>query len=156
DTRRPALVLRRVHADAGRHEADAVRLAGLHPDFAVAEGLHRRHGVGTARRTPGFFRLGIARDADVDRDPVVPRREILVRDRPVEAAAVLALHLEVVRQQAREVGEVVQRRPAHAPAGLIAVAEGILALEQERRAGGLDAPAPEIRADEVAELPVGT
>src|SRR2546430_3139494 len=42
------------------------------------------------------------------RHAVVPRREILVGDRPVEAAAVLALHLEVVRQEAREIGEVVR------------------------------------------------
>src|SRR6202023_528098 len=55
-----------------------------------------------------------------------------------------------------EVCKVVQRRTAHAPARLIDVAEGILAFEQERTARRLDPPAPEIRADEIGELPVGS
>jgi len=55
-------------------------------------------------------------------------------------AIVLALDLVVVRQEARMIGEVVQRGTSDAPAGLAGIAEGILAFEQERSARRLDPP----------------
>src|SRR5262245_19666625 len=120
----------------------------------MAERLHGRRRIGRAWRPPDLLRLGVARHADVLRNLVVIGRDILVGDRPVERAAVLALDLEVVRQKSRKVGEVVQRRTAHAPARLVDVTERVLALEQEWTARGLDPPAPEIRADEIGELPI--
>src|SRR5262245_2750582 len=66
----------------------------------------------------------------------------------------LALDLEVVGEEPREVGEVMQRRAAHAPARLVDKTEWVLAFEQERTARGLDPPPPELRADEIGELPV--
>src|SRR5262249_27414560 len=93
DAGRAALVLGRVHADGGRPHADADRLEALEPHLAVLEGLHRRHRVRLAGRPPDLLRLGVAGDADVVRHLVVPRRHVLVVDRPVEAAAVLALDL---------------------------------------------------------------
>ena len=155
DAGRAALEVDGVHADRGRHHADAVRLQALQPDVAVAERLHRRHRIGLALRPPDFLGLGIARHADLGRDLVVVRRDVGVIDRPIEAFAVLAFHFEVGRQIAREVGEVMQRGAADAPAALIGVAVRIFALEQERHAGRLDAPAPHIRTDQVAHLPVG-
>src|SRR5439155_513645 len=82
------------------------------------------------------LRLGIAGHTDVLGDFVVIRHDVLVGDRPIERAAMFALDLEVVRQEPREVGKVVQRRAADAPARLVDVAEGILAFEQERTARG--------------------
>ena len=46
-------------------------------------------------------------------------------------AVVLALDLEIVRQQPREIGEIVQRGTADAPAGLVTVADRVLAFEEE-------------------------
>ena len=152
---RAALVFGRVHADARRHEPDAVLGAGFDPHLAMPEGLHRWHRIGLARRPPRLFRLRIPRDADVLSHLVVIAREVLVGNRPVEPPVVLALHLEIGRQQAREVGEVMQRRAAHAPARLVAVAERVLSFEQKRRTRRLDAPAPEVGAHEIGELPVG-
>ena len=149
-----ALVLGRVHRDRVRHHADAVRREALEPDLTVAEGLHRRHRIGRTGRPPDFLGLGVARHADIGRDLVVIGRDVGIVDRPIERAAVLALDLEVEGQQPREVGEVMQSSAADAPAGLVGVAEGILSFEQERRAGRLDPPSPDIRADEVGELPI--
>src|ERR1700730_2021008 len=66
----------------------------------------------------------------------------------------LTLDLEVVRQEPREISEVVQRRTTHAPASLIAIADRVLAFEQEWAARRFDPPPPEIRADQVGELPI--
>src|ERR1700728_1597165 len=52
--------------------------------------------------------LGIAGDSDVVRDLVVPRCDVLVGDRPVVGAVVLALDLEIVRQKPRHVGKPVK------------------------------------------------
>ena len=136
DAGRPALVFGRVHADRGRHHADAGGLEPLEPDVAVAECLHRRHRIGLAGGTPDFLRLGVAGDTEIIRNLVVIGRDVLVGDRPVERAVMLALDLEVVRQQPRKIREIVQRRAADAPSGLIGVAVGILAFEQERRTRG--------------------
>ena len=154
DAGRPPLVFGRVHSDRRRDHADADRFESLEPDLTVAEGPHRRHRIGLASRPPDLLRLGVARHADVARDPVVIGREILVGDWPVERAAVLTLDLEVVRQEAREVGEVVERRSANPPARLTAVAVGVPAFEQERSARCPKPPSPEIRADQIGELPV--
>ncbi len=155
DAGRASLEIGRVHRHRRRHHADAERLEALHPDFAVAEGLHRRHRIGVARRPPDFLRLGVARHADVARHFVVERRNVLIGDRPVERAVMLALDLVVVRKKARVVGEIVQGRTADAPAGLAGIAEGVLAFEHERSARGPDPPSPHFRADEVGELPIG-
>jgi hypothetical protein len=152
---RPPLVVGRVHRHRRRHHADAERLEALEPDFAVTERLHRRHRIGVARRPPDFLRLGVARHADVARHPVVERGNVRIRDRPIEPAVMLALHLVVVRKKARMVGEIVQGRAAHAPAGLAGIAERVLAFEPEGGAGGPDSPPPHFRADEVGELPIG-
>ena len=149
-----ALELDRVHADRGRHHADAVRLEALEPDLAVLERLHRRHRIGLALRPPHLLGLGVAGHADLLGDLVVPGRDVVVGDRPVEGAAVLALDAEIVRQQAREIGEVVQRRAADAPAALGAHADGCLPSRRNGRARRLDAAAPDVGADEVGGLPV--
>ena len=151
---RPPLPIDRGHADRGRHEMDAVLLGALQPDLAVGKGLHRRHRIRLARRPPLLFLLGVARHADFGRDLVVERRDILIGDRPIVRAIVLALDLVVGRQEAREIGEVMQRRAADAPARLRGVAERMLALEDDGRAGRLDAPAPDVGADQILELPV--
>src|SRR5262249_46307995 len=91
DARRPTLVLGRIHADCRRHHANADRLEAFEPDVATAERLHRRHRIGLAGRPPDFLGLGIAGDADVLRDLVVEGRNVLVGDRPVVSAVVLAL-----------------------------------------------------------------
>src|SRR5262249_57491749 len=116
-----ALVMGRVHPNRCWHHSDADRFEALEPDLAVTEGFHRRHRIGLARRPPDLLRLGVARDADVARDPVVIEREVLIGDRPVEPAAVLALYLEVVWQGPREVSEVVERPSADAPTPLTPV-----------------------------------
>ena len=154
DARRAPLVVGRVHADRRGHHAYADRFEALQPDVAVAEGLHRRHRVGGARRPPDLLGLGVAGDADVARHLVVVRREVLVGDRPVEPAVVLAFHLEVVRQQAREVRKIVQRGSADAPARLVAVPHRVPALQDEWSSCSLDPPSPEIRADQIGEFPV--
>src|SRR6202040_1081859 len=66
----------------------------------------------------------------------------------------LAVHLEVVWEQAREIGEVMQCGPADAPAGIIDIAIRVLTFEQKGPACRLDPPSPEVRADEIARLPV--
>src|SRR5207253_10117706 len=66
----------------------------------------------------------------------------------------LAADLEVVRKEARQVREIVKRGAADAPARLVAVAEGILPFEQKRCAGRLDPSPPEVRANEIGELPI--
>src|SRR5215831_11312959 len=97
DAGRPSLVFGRVHPDCRRHHADADRLEALDPDLAVTKGLHRRHWIGLSCRSPDLLRFGIARDAYVTCDFVVIRRDVLVRDRPVMRAVMLALDLEIVR-----------------------------------------------------------
>ena len=154
DAGRPAFERHRVHPHRCRDQPDAGLLASLHPDIAVAEGLHRRHRVGLALRPPFLLGRGIAGHADVLGHLVVIRRDGLVGDRPVEPAIVLALDREVVGQQAREVGEVVQRGAAGAPTRLIGVRKRVLAFEDERRPGRLEPASPEIRADEIGELPI--
>ena len=151
---RPALEFGRVHADCRRHHPDADQLKTLQPDLAVAEGLHRRHRIGLALGPPDFFRFGIPGNADFLRDLVIVRREIGIADRPVEAAVVLAFDFKVVRQIAGKISKIVERRAADAPAGLVGVAIRVLPFEQERNAGGLHAPAPEIGADQIGHLPV--
>ena len=141
----PVLEVGRVHGDRRRHHADVVGGKSLEPDLAVLEGLHRRHRVVAPGRPPQFFRLGIAGDADVVRDLVVPRRDVLIGDRPVVGAVVLALDAEIVRQQARHVGEPMQRGAADAPAAVIADRRDLLALENEGRPRRLDAAAPHVR-----------
>src|SRR6516162_9580036 len=101
----------------------------LEPDVAVAKGFHRRHGVRIARRPPNFLGLGVARNADIARDLVVIGRDILIGDRPVVRAVVLALDPEVIGQQPRKVSEIVQRGSADAPAALVTVGDRILAFE---------------------------
>ncbi len=154
DASRSALEFRRIHSDRVGHKVDAVGLGGLEPHFAVREGLHRRHRVGLSGRPPFFLGLGIARHADLFRHFVVKRRDVFVSDRPIVRAIVLAFDLEVGRQIAREIGEVVQRRAADAPAGLADIAERIFAFEQYRRPGRLDAPAPDVGRDQIGKLPV--
>src|SRR5262249_31290369 len=147
-------VVGRVHPHRCRYHADADRFETFEPDLAVTEGLHRRHRIGLAHRPPDFLRLGIAGDADVARDPVVIGRDVLVGDRPVEPPAVLALVLEVVWQEPRGVGEIVERRSADTPTRLTAVSVGVLAFEEEWSARCTQPPSPEIRADQIGELPV--
>src|SRR6516225_7257146 len=48
-----------------------------------------------------------------------------------------------------------QRRAARAPTGLINVAVRIFAFEQEWRSGWLDTTAPDVRTDQIVELPIG-
>src|SRR5207247_4728112 len=93
-------------------------------------------------------------DTDVAWDLVEVGRDVLVGDRPVERAVMLAADLEVVRKEARQVREIVKRGAADAPARLVAVAEGILPFEKKRCAGRLDPSPPEVRADEIGELPI--
>src|SRR5262249_24575270 len=108
------------------------------------------------RRPPDLLGLRITRYPDVARDFVVVRRQVLVGDWPVQRAAMLALDLEIVRQQAREIREVMQRGAADSPAGLIAIGDRMPALENEWAAGVLEAPPPGIRADEISGFPVRT
>src|SRR5262245_41253730 len=103
----------------------------------MAEGLERRHGVGLAGGAPDLLGFGIASDADVARHLVVVRCYVLIGNRPVDSAAVLAFDPEIVGEEPRKIGEVVQGGATHAPARLIAVSESVLAFEQERRACGL-------------------
>ena len=154
DAGRPAPVVGRVHPDCRGHHADAERFKALQPHLAIAEGLHRRHRIGLARRPPDLLGLGVAGDADVACDLVVVGRDVLVGDRPVERAVMLAADLEVVRKEARQVREIVKRGAADAPARLVAVAERILPFEKKRCAGRLDPSPPEVRADEIGELPI--
>src|SRR5215831_1375991 len=106
DAGRPPLVFGRVHPDHCRNHADADRLEAFEPDLTIAKGLHRRHRVGLTGRPPDFLRFGIARDAEVASYFVVVGRDVLIRDRPVMRAVMLALDLKIVRQQARKVGKV--------------------------------------------------
>jgi hypothetical protein len=62
-------------------------------------------------------------------------------------AAMLALDFEIVRQQARKVGKVVQRGPADTPTRLVTVTDRVLAFEDERAARMLYPPSPDVRAD---------
>src|SRR6266516_2641738 len=84
-----------------------------------------------------------------------PCRKVFIGgDRPIVCTVVFALDLEVVGEEPRKIGEVMQRRSAYAPTRLVAVAEGILAFEQEGGAGRLHSPSPNVRADEIGHLPV--
>ena len=150
-----ALEADRVHAVRHRNQTNAVGLGPLAPDFAGRECLHRRHRIGLPRRPPRFLRFGIAGDADVRRDFVVERRDILISDRPIVPAIVLAFHLEIGRQIAGKLREVMQRRAADRIRALIGVGKGMFAAEQYRAAGGLEPPAPNVRADQIRQLPVG-
>ena len=147
DAGRPALEFGRVHADRRRHHTDAGRFAALLPNITIAKGFHRRHRIGFTLRPPNFLSLGIAGHANLRRNLVIVGRDVRIRDRPVEAAIVFTLHLEIVRHVAREIREIVQRRTANTPAGLIGVAVRILALEQKWNAGRFDLRTPKIRAD---------
>jgi hypothetical protein len=69
-------------------------------------------------------------------------------------AVMLAFDLEIVRQQARKVGEVVQRGAADTPARLVTVTDRVLAFEEERAACGLHTPPPDVRADQIGKLPI--
>ena len=64
-------------------------------------------------------------------------------------AVMLALDVEIVRQQTREVGKVVQRSPADTPTRLITVTYRVLALEDERAARRLHPPSPDVRTDQI-------
>src|SRR5262249_34588141 len=100
--------------------------------------------IGLALGPPQPLRPGIARHADFLRDLVVEGRDIIVGNRPVMGAVVLALDAEIIRQQAGEIGEVVQRCTAYAPAALGTHADRMLAFEDERSASRFDAAAPDI------------
>ena len=135
---RPTFERDRVHPDRGRNQPDAGLFAGLQPDSTVAEGFHRRHRIRLSLRPPFLLGRGIAGHPDVLCDLVVIGRNRLVGNRPVERAIVFALDREVAGQEAREVGEVMQRGAAGAPTRLIAVGERMPSFEDERRPGGLD------------------
>ena len=122
DAGRPAHKISRVHADRRRHHTDAGRFAALLPNITIAKGFHRRHRIGFTLRPPNFLSLGVAGHANLRRNLVIVGRDVRIRDRPVEAAIVFTLHLEIVRHVAREIREIVQRRTANTPAGLIGVA----------------------------------
>ena len=146
----------RIHAVGHWDQADAVGLGALAPDFAGRKRLHRRHRIGRTGRPPFLFRLGVARHADIGRHLVIERSHVFIGDRPIVAAIVLALHLEVGRQIARKLREVVQRRAANGPSRLIGIGERMLAAEQNRTAGRLQPPAPHVRADQIRQLPFRT
>ena len=151
-----SLELRRVHADGGRHHRNSRRFKTLQPDLAVAESLHRRHRIGFAGGPPFFLGPGVAGNADLARDLVVEGRHVGIGDRPVVGAVVLAPDFEIGRQITRKVGVVVQRRAADTPSALRGIGHRVLAFEQDRRAGRLDAAAPYLGTDEVGEFPVRT
>src|SRR5438093_12293569 len=88
NARRATFVFCGVHSDRCRYHADTGRLETLEPDFAVSEGLHRRHRIRRTRRPPNLLRLGIAGPADVLRALIVIWRNVLVGNRPFEAVAV--------------------------------------------------------------------
>ncbi len=142
-------------ADADRtgDNVNADRLKAFDPHLAVAKLPQWRHRVRLAGRPPAFLGLGVARNPDLTRGPVVIRREIGIRDRPVEPA-VVALHGEVVRKQPWIVGGVVERGAARAPAVIGRAADEILAGQHGLRTGGANAPRPDVGADQVRELPV--
>src|SRR5262245_63601828 len=121
DAGRAAFEFGRVHADRRRHHADTDRFAALLPNITIAKGLHRRHRIGLAPRSPNFLSLGVAGHANLRRNLVVIWRNVRIRDRPVEAATVFALHLEIIRHEAWEIREIVQRSATNTPAGLISV-----------------------------------
>ena len=121
---------------------------------AVPEGLQRRHRIVLGDREPAPLLRRVAGDADVFGDAVVVGREVVIGDRPVEPAAVLALHPEIARMQPRPVGVEVQHRAAGAPAGVRAVAGIVPAGELEARRM-LEALRPHLRADELLHVPVG-
>src|ERR1700730_4687164 len=114
----------------------------------IGYGSPPRPRIRPARRPPDLLRLGIPRDADIACDLVVIGRDVLIRDRPVLCPAMLALDLEIVRQQAWKVGEVVQRGSADAPAPLETVTDRVPAFEDERAARGLHPPSPNVGADQ--------
>src|SRR6516225_419992 len=72
------------------------------------------------------------------------------------SAAMLAPDPKVGRQQPREIGEVVERGTANAPTALITVGYWMLSFEPERRARWLHPATPDVGADEIGELPVGS
>ena len=150
-----AFVLGAVHPDGARRDRDADRLEARHPDLTMPKGLERRHWIGLATRLPALLRLGVAGDPDLAGDAVVIRCEVGIGDRPVQGPAVLALHLEVGRQQPGEIGGIVQRRAAHAPAVIGGAPDRIAALIEDSGAAALEPPAPDVGADEIGELPIG-
>jgi hypothetical protein len=121
-----------------------MRIKALLPGVATRECPHRRHRIGLSGRTPDFFGLGVAGDADIVGDLVPVGRDVGVVDRPIQAFAIGAFDFEVVGQQARKVCEIMERGAAGAPSGLIDIAVRIFAFQQERRAGRLDTPAPDV------------
>ena len=154
DTGGPALVFRAVDADRTRRNRDADRLEARHPDFAMAKRLERRHRIRGSRRAPALLRLGVAGNADLARDAIVIGGNVGVGDRPIQPAAVLALHVEVGRQQAGKIGGVVQRRAARAPAMIGGATDGVTALIDDGWTTAAQASSPDVGADEVGELPV--
>src|SRR6185312_549689 len=98
------------------------------PDFAMAKRFERRHRIGGARRPPALLRLGVAGNADLARHAIVIRSNIGVGNRPIQAAAMLALHVEIGRQQTGKISGVVQRRAARAPAVVGSATYGVTAL----------------------------
>ncbi len=151
---RPPVVLGRVHPDRCRHDADSDRLEAFEPDLTITKSLHWRHRIGLAHRPPDLFCFGVARNTDIACDLIVIGRDILIRDRPIKRATMLAFDLEIVWQQSGKVGEVVQRSPANAPARLVAVADRVLSLEEKRATRRLYPPSPDVGADQIGELPI--
>ena len=111
--------------DAG---LDARRRGPAQEDVAVAADRMGVLGV-VVRIAP---RPGLAGDGELLLDPLVVRAEIGVGDRPVGADAVHALRVEVRRVKSGGVPGVVDHRPAHATAGVVAA--------QRYRVGAADLP----------------
>ena len=151
---RAAFVVGAVDRCRHRRQRNAVRLEGVVEDRSVPERLQRRHRIVLGDREPAPFGRGVAGDADLFGDAVVVGREVVIGDRPVEPAVVLALHPEIARMQPRPVGVEVQHRAAGAPAGIPAVAGRVAAAELEARRM-LEALRPQLRADEILQVPVG-
>src|SRR5690606_7286207 len=111
-TRRALVDLLRENGAARRHDRDAERVsARLQEGFPDAEFWRRMEHAWPRVRMVLKPEIG-AIDADDLLRPVIPGRDVIVGDRPVDAEAVARVGLEVVRPHAEGVARPVIGAPA--------------------------------------------
>jgi len=120
----------------------------------MAKRLQRGHRVWRARRAPALLGLGVAGNTDLAGHAIVIGGDVGIGDRPIQPTTMLALHVEVGREQTGKVCGVMQRRPTGAPAVIGGATYWMAALIEDGRAAAPQATSPDVGTDEVGELPV--
>ena len=118
-----AFVIDRV--DGQRHwrgrNADFVK-SGL-DQLRVAERFDWRHRIGLARRAPSFL-CRVTSNTDIILHGVVIGAQVVITERPIDAAAIKAEGFEIFRVHARPLREMVDARASVAPTGIAGVEIG--------------------------------